>query len=92
MTEPSAWLRGTVARRARELAGVVASCGPALVVAPLTRESRFGEVEDRTCDRCRVYVPPGAVFWLCAYPHGQLLFSLGLCADCARAERPEASA
>lgn len=88
--EPSAWLRSTSARRTREVERLGIDLGdPAtpLVIAPLAEPGRHGEQSDRTCDRCRRYVPTGQPF------HGlmhkaapRLLLTGGLCDRCADRE------
>lgn len=89
ITEPSWWCRTTASRRARELSPTT-SPSDRVVVAQLSgRPTRTGSAEDRTCDRCRTYVPPGALFWCAIYMHRGFRFVLGLCTDCARRESPE---
>ncbi|WP_109507218.1 hypothetical protein [Nocardioides speluncae] len=68
--EPSAWMREAIARRVHELDDAAAVAD--VVVMTLSgedwRELAEGTPEDRTCDRCRVYVPPGRLLWLGALP------------------------
>jgi hypothetical protein len=58
--EPSAWFRGELDRAAATIRAVVPDDGRVVttVMAPLGRGARPGSREDRTCDRCRKYVPP----------------------------------
>lgn len=93
--EPSLWMRQGMAAR-------VAALEPLLrllplswggVVTPLVRAIPTpGSREDRTCDRCGGYTPPGPLF----FPFflevetgpglARLVVTGGLCADCARLE------
>lgn len=88
ITEPTSWCRMTAARRVRELERQI----PADAVAVVQLSGRVaprGSTEDRTCDRCRTYVPPGPLFWCAIYMVGRFRFVLGLCTDCARLESPD---
>lgn len=45
------------------------------------------EVEDRTCDRCRQYVPAGTDLWLFKIPvRDRLIVTGGFCTGCAQLE------
>ena len=64
-----------------------------VLVVPLTGSwtDIAGTREDRTCDRCRVYVPPRLDLWIGAvqmqHTDGTLaLLGVGLCQRCADAE------
>lgn len=92
ITEPSWWCRTTANRRIRQLerriddhittSGVVVAQLSGAKVVP-------GGTEDRTCDRCRAYVPKGPPFWCATYAVGRYWLVMGLCTDCARRESPE---
>lgn len=86
--EASAWLRQAAARRVRELPPM-----PCPTVAPLGPPSTHGTREDRTCDRCRTYVPPTrpgrpVQFFTATYtlPHpvngAPVLLTFGMCRPC----------
>lgn len=87
-TEASAWLRTTAAARYRTAvqngADVLGRGGT--VVIPITTNPADPGTEDRTCDRCRTYVPTQDVLWLfkCEYPAlaGHVIVFGGLCTDC----------
>lgn len=87
ITEPTAWCRGTVAERVRELDQLDIPAG-LTVVEPLSGLPPIGR-EDRTCDRCRVYVPRRLDFWLANVISGRFVLVLGLCTSCARRESPD---
>lgn len=89
ITEPSWWCRTTAARRVRELRWTTPTSDQVVVAQLSGRPTPTGSAEDRTCDRCRAYVPPGPPFWCAVYMHRGFRFVLGLCTDCARRESPE---
>lgn len=85
--EPSAWLRGAVARRIRAVQGQ--GLDPhepdgQLIIAPL---GRVGGNDDHKCDRCHVDCRQGGRLWtgmVCAAPSLSLV--IGLCRTCAGRE------
>jgi hypothetical protein len=82
--EPSAWLRGQVARRVAYVKGAgLDPTGDTLIVAPLGRSAVPGGREDRTCERCRSYTPVGPPFHVFILPAARSLHLVGgLCAGC----------
>lgn len=89
VSEPTAWLRAATARRMRELRQIAAVTDAHVIAFLSSRPSRPGDREDRTCDRCRVYVEPDALFCCAVYTRGRISLGLGLCAGCAAKESPE---
>jgi hypothetical protein len=90
--EPSAWMRGAAAKRARQigeqLKGIDTSAYGA-IVSLLGRTGPPGSREDRECDRCRRFVPKGDLLHLFTYqPTPQIHLAGGLCGSCARKEGP----
>jgi len=82
--EPTAWLRGRGAERVRAALarGLDPHDGPDTIITPLGRHPR-NDRDDRTCDRCDTYVPPGTLFWpVVLHPARQLLVIGGLCGTC----------
>ncbi|NYG05716.1 hypothetical protein BJ986_000203 [Phycicoccus badiiscoriae] len=96
--EPSAWLRERMARRVWELeheghgqSPFGRTVAPSVIVRPLGEAHSPGEGtrEDRTCDRCGNYSPPGLRFHpLVLNPVPWLLLSGGLCHACHCLECP----
>lgn len=93
LTEPTAWLREAAAMRARQAtflgADVLHNGG--VVIIPIGGRSGINDpIEDRTCDRCRTYVPPGEFFAPFRsefkVPPGRVIVFGGLCAGCASKE------
>lgn len=85
--EPSAWLRGAVARRLAVIDQLTDLPERDIIVGPLGRAGTPGSREDRTCDRCRQYTPPGGKFHpLPVQPRPDVVLIGGLCARCARRE------
>ena len=88
--EPSAWMRGRLAALERKAwRAVSADRDPAscVVIAALTRHELPGTWQDRTCDRCRAYVPPGeSLHMLSHLVRPWLVVTGGLCDGCAAAE------
>ena len=84
-TEASAWLRGVVARRWRQVESMRLDLDPrTTVVAPLGRPATPGSDDDRTCDRCGCFTPVGDLFHPVAVrPTPWLILVGGLCAGCA---------
>jgi hypothetical protein len=82
--EPSAWLRGQVARRVAYVrAAGLDPAGDTLMVAPLGRPASPGAREDRTCDRCRSYTPVGPPFYTFGVRAAKgLLLCGGMCRKC----------
>ncbi|GAA1714366.1 hypothetical protein GCM10009809_08190 [Isoptericola hypogeus] len=87
--EPSHWLRARVGELLRRLDALPLPRHD-LVVTPLGRTGHPGSREDRCCDRCRRYTPPGRPFYVVRYrPRPRVEVAGGLCATCARAEGVE---
>lgn len=93
--EPTAWLREAATKRAR-VAMLV--CADALmhgdvVMTPIGKSGMNDPVEDRTCDRCRTFVPKGVLFHPFKveypFPPGRVIVVGGLCGGCAGLERGE---
>ncbi len=90
--ELSAWLRGElgrVIRVVREHGLNPHNLDGPVILTRLGPPGGVGSVEDRTCDRCRTYVPPGPplhLFGVRAAP--QLIVTCGLCTVCAAHEPP----
>lgn len=95
--EPSAWMREAITARLGQ-GGIPELLG--IVTFNLT-DAEEGTHEDRTCDRCRTYVPPGTTFYTgiheqnpagLAWPWNrvlagrQILVAFGLCRACADLE------
>lgn len=84
--EASGWLRSTAARRARQIERMgfdLHDAATPLVVAPIGKAARPGEREDRTCDRCRTYVPEGETLHLFIYaPAPRLHLTGAWCQTC----------
>lgn len=95
--ERSAWLRQVVAQRAAEVEATYGGGVPASV--PVMTWAAYapgppGGREDRTCDRCRSYVPESDTFCLYLAPAEsstgrRLLLTGGLCQRCGTAEVPD---
>lgn len=82
--EPSAWMRQRLAERVevavRERA---AAGGDVAVVIPLGRTGTPGSREERSCDRCSTYVPPGTELLMLVFrPEPWLHITGGLCQAC----------
>lgn len=89
--EPSAWLRDAISKRHKQIRTIHTNRPGDLVVAPLGPKTAHGAREDRTCDRCRTYVPPGPLFYVHAFPAAPaLVLIVGLCRDCHQLERVDA--
>lgn len=87
--EPSSWLRELKAARVRQTTHLAATLAPTdVLVGTLTgRPTRDGSREDRTCDRCRTWVPyDGNLHMLVVQPTPQLLLVGGLCSGCLERE------
>lgn len=85
--EPSAWLRGRIARRLRRIDALGLDTTGATVVAPLVRGGLLGEPSDRTCDRCRAYTAEGSDYFpfpITARRNVPLI--AGLCSPCHERE------
>lgn len=90
--ELSAWLRGAVNARLVKLDTYLAGhpLADQFDVAQCAlsgRRTRPGEREDRTCDRCRTYCPPGrpfTAFLIRPRPNVQMI--AGLCGRCLARE------
>jgi hypothetical protein len=82
--EPSAWLRGQVARRIAYVTRMgLDPNGDTLIICPLGRGAAPGSREDRECDRCRSYTPVGPPFHVFLLPAARSLRLVGgLCARC----------
>lgn len=87
--EPSAWLRDKIATRIANLEARGALPNDFATVAPLGRPTGPDTSEDRTCDRCRTYVPRGVDLWLMVlHPVDSVALICGLCDTCYRLEVP----
>ncbi len=86
--EASAWMRGTVARRLRQIAARRLHLdGHTTVVAPLGRPAAPGSDDDRSCDRCGSFTPIGELFHpIAVRPKPWLTLIGGLCGVCADKE------
>lgn len=91
--EPSAWLRNRLNEIESTLRCVmgdqveVVGQLPTYLV-PLGPMGTVGSWEERTCDRCRTYVPVGQSFYPIALaPLPYLVVTGGLCPACADLER-----
>ncbi len=86
--EQSAWLRGTVARRLRQIEDLhLVLDGHTSVIGPLGRPATPGSDDDRSCDRCGSFTPIGEPFYPVAVrPTPWLILAGGLCAGCAGKE------
>jgi hypothetical protein len=86
--EPSAWLRGVAATRVRQIKALHLDASAfGAIVAPLGRTGALGSREDRSCDRCRIYVPEGDLLYLFVHrPTPRIFLSCGLCSVCAQKE------
>lgn len=92
--EPTAWMREAIRRQIDQIeASGVNRAVCDVVVVPLTGSYAgiAGTREDRTCDRCRVYVPEGRQLWVGAVRSRRIdgtvaLLAVGLCARCKDAE------
>lgn len=86
MHEPTAWLRGALADVLARIDALDLEPGTA-VLAPLGRTAGR---EDRTCDRCRHYVPEGPPFYCdLLIPRPGVHVVVGLCQVCRDLERGE---
>lgn len=84
--EPTFWLRSAAAERVRliDLLDVEAF---GVVIAPLGSSGPPGSVEDRSCDRCGLYVPEGDRLHLLSYHvTARIILCCGLCATCSAKE------
>lgn len=90
--EQTAWLRERLAHIVRRTR-IYHQGDPELVIVThlsggLTPTPTQGSREDRTCDRCRTYTPPGQPgFWLVGIRHRPwLIICGGLCDTCYQVE------
>ena len=86
--EPSAWLRSAAAARVRQIKATVPNVEAyGVVIAPLGETGPKGSREDRSCDRCRTYVPQNAHLHLLTYHvTPKILLCAGFCSVCASKE------
>lgn len=87
--EASAWLRGAVADRLAVIDQRTDLPDTGVIVGPLGRTGAGapGSREDRSCDRCSDYTPPGEDFHpFSIHPRPDVVLIAGLCARCARRE------
>jgi hypothetical protein len=90
--EDTAWLRTATAAliaEARRAGLDPDATGPAaaVIIAPIGRSGVGDPVEDRSCDRCRKYTPPGRQFHPFVHQAAPALrVTGGLCGACARLE------
>lgn len=87
--EYTAWLRGVLQNVGQHpVLGQITERGIAVAVTlayAVGHEPLHPEVEDRTCDRCRQYVPTGTDLWLFRIPvREKLIVTGGFCTGCAR--------
>ena len=84
--EPSAWLRGALAGVLARIDALELDLSPADdVVTTLGPTAGRG---DRTCDRCRMYVPQGPPFYVDRFtPRRGVHVVVGLCRVCRDLER-----
>lgn len=87
--EGTAWLRGAIAdaeRRARHAQSAFFLRRDFAVVS-VGQPTLPGTLEDRTCDRCRIYVAEGTVFWTFVQRRpGGIYIIGGLCDECREIE------
>jgi hypothetical protein len=98
VSEPTAWLRSTSRRRVIQLSrqhvpAAAFGNSPPIVVAYLAdNHVEPGCREDRTCDRCRRYCPPGSAYAVSAhltdYRGRRYCLVVGLCVPCGQLEQP----
>lgn len=82
--EPTAWMRSAVAAKLRQIDSLDVETGTT-IVCPMGRTAGR---EDRTCDRCRHYVPEGPPFYVDTIrPRPRVHIVVGLCQVCRDAER-----
>jgi len=103
---PSPWMRKAISERFLQIASGSAPIDAPLgiIMFNLTDVDGADEREDRTCDRCRSYTPPGTLFytglhdqdparlpwpWSETLADHQILVAFGLCEACARLEDAE---
>lgn len=89
--EPSAWFREVESRRLAQMDAILAEHpappGVTCLILAITRHTRHGEREDRTCDRCRTFCGPGEAFEMIAHqPRPGVWLVGGLCAACLALE------
>ncbi|GAA3089281.1 hypothetical protein JOF29_007945 [Kribbella aluminosa] len=90
--EPSAWFRGQIVRVATRTRLVALPYDGTTVVVVALRHAQPGSREDRTCDRCREYVPPMSAKFFCGAQHFRIsghvcgVMTFGLCDRCRRLE------
>lgn len=87
--EPTAWLRQAVGDALASIDALRLTLPAAdLIVMPLSgRSTVAGSREDRTCDRCGLYVPRGPLFYPFALrPRQDVVLFGGLCRACCRRE------
>lgn len=88
--EPSAWMRGAVAARVRQIEAQLKDIDTSAygaIVAPFGRTGALGSRADRSCDRCFAYVPPGKTLYLFVHqPTPRIFLCGGLCSACEAKE------
>ena len=92
--ERSAWLRQVVAQRVADVERAGWPAGAAVMTWAAFPPGPPGGREDRTCDRCRRYVPEPDTFCLYMAPAEsstgrRLLLTGGLCQGCGATELPD---
>lgn len=82
--EPTAWMRTAIAATLRRIDSLDVETD-AVIVAPMGRTTGR---DDRTCDRCRHYVPIGPPFYVdMIVPRPGVHIVVGLCQVCRDLER-----
>jgi len=83
-------MRGAAAKRVRQISAQLKDIDTSAygsIIAPLGSSGPPGSREDRSCDRCRVFVPEGDLLHMFVYrPTPRIHLAGGLCASCARKE------
>lgn len=87
--EGSAWLRERIGRRirqCRELGYELSQDNEYMVLVPLGDLAMPGTEEDRTCDKCRAYVPSDPFVAVSMQVAPSLILVGGMCISCAKGE------
>lgn len=95
VTEATHWLRTRLGQIIEGCAvlGLNTESSTTTIVVPLGRTGAPGTREDRSCDRCGTYVPPGSLLYGTKHQVRPALLVVGaLCPDCADREVGQAVA
>jgi hypothetical protein len=88
--ECTAWMRTAAARRVRQIEAELKDIDTSTygaIVAPIGMTGAPGSREDRSCDRCRAFVPPGDLLHMFVYRATARIHLAGaFCTACARKE------